>query len=363
MGVALLEEWRRNGGSWRRTQKEMAASHGVHLLTLRHALAWLEKTGRLRADATGFRKTRRTKPNRIGFPLWIRCMAELDAAHVSARLNTAHHIHSELTRHGYSLDIRCVGLPHAPNMDKITALMGEWQALILEPMEGESALEADHPFAAMKNFTVAIGALQGMKQNCVRADYYTGGQLAVDELVRLGAKKILYTGRSQEHASHQFLRLAAAEAAVDRHPGVQLVCAEGGFFAEEVFSAVKRFFLEGGGCDAVLATTSYGFLGAMRALTDLGLEVPRDVQVISLGRPMLSAYMTPRPTAVVVQRGRVGREVARMALHLAHTDGSPIPTMLLPMELVQGETTRGLVRHPATTHVESARQAAEEALH
>lgn len=336
---ALLREWKDLPGEDPRTQREMAADHGVHVLTLRHALQWLKQTGQTDVRCgEGASGTDLDLP-RIGFPIWANSIVDLDVLRVDGRLRWARRIAWELESRGYQLDVQFVGPEHQPNRKKIARLCQEWSSVVLEPFSEESRIAPDHPFFPMIDRAVLIGALQGMQNNCVCPDFYSAGPLAVGELVRVEARRILYTGRREEPTAHQFLRIASAEAEAARHPGVEILYANGGFHVEEAFSAVKKFFLEGGQCDAILAGSGYAAVGAIRAMRDLGLRCPEDVQLISLGTAPLFTYMVPRPTVITQESHRLGQEVARMAIALSKPGAKPCSNILVPVHLIQGETT------------------------
>ncbi len=338
VGHALLREWAESGGRPNATQKELAEAHGVHLLTLRHALQWLEQTGQLppRAEA---KEPSRPAPL-IGLPIWADSLLDLDVLRVSNRLRTAQAIHRELEAHGYRLDVQFIGTELNPNLARIRALSRQWAGVVLEPFSGHSSLAADHPFASLRERAVLVGAIQGEQHGCVCPDYFAAGQLAVSELVKQGARRILYTGNEAESSAHQFLRIASAENEAGRHSGVEILYAEGGFHMEDSFSAVKQFLARGQRCDAVLAASGNAAIGALRALGDIGIRCPEDVQIIAIGNTPFGPYLTPRFTTITPEPDRFGIEIARMAISLARPHAARRPNILVPVQLLAGETTR-----------------------
>jgi DNA-binding LacI/PurR family transcriptional regulator len=346
VGMALERDLELDGSLSELTQKELALRYDVHLLTFRHALEWLKREGKphrfsrnILEPAPAINEIKTTPPQKVGFPVWADSLADLDLTRMEFRFRLAREIQSELLPLGYILDVQFVGPENRPNLKKIQELSKEWKSLVLEPPVGESQISAAHPFYSKLDQTVLIGAVQGKQFNCVCPDFYSAGQLAVEEFIHLGAKRILYTGRRDEPTVHQFLRVAAAESAACRQE-VELLYANGGVHAEEAFSSVKRFFMDGGQCDAVLAASSYAASGAMRALADLKLRVPEQIQLISIGTSWLSPYLVPRPTAITSEYHRIGQEIVRMAIALSRNGAKPCPNALIPVHLIQGETTR-----------------------
>ncbi len=358
------------GGSLGKTQLELAEEYGVHRLTVREALNWLEREGKLRQmggrvygtptgapavshDAVPPPSSRSLAPQgkrKIGFPIWVDSLAELDLPRFHGYMQLAQGAHMELSGTGYELDIQCVGSKWQPNLAKIGQLCREWEALILTPWSRESAIPADHPFSAMRERTVFVGYLQEIQYNCVHPDHFEAGRLATEELVESGARTILYTGGEEggnEVLAARFMTMVGVEKALEAHPDVQLLYTETGYHVDEAFSSVKRFLLEGGTCDAVLANSGYAALGALRALTDMGLRVPEDVQLIGIGLPIFWEYLVPKPTVVTAESYALGKEAARLAKILSQPKAAPQPQLILPIRLMKGETTRAFRRATA----------------
>ncbi len=352
IGRTLFQELERSGLRLTKTQLELAEEFGVNRQTVRHALDWLEREGKMQllagrgytgsVDEQESANRKSEGVPKVGFPLWTDSLAGLNIPRMEGRLSLMRQLHSELAHFGFDLDIQCVGPQRNPDLKKIARLCREWSGVFLEPNNSESELRPDHPFHSMREQTVVIGTLQNVHYNSVCPDYYAAAQLAVEEFVRLGARKILYTGRRDEPTSHMFVRIAGVEKALERYGDVELLYTDDGSSTEKAFSEVKRFFLEGGRCDAVLASTAYASVGAMRAMADLGIRVPDDVQLIAIGQTALSAYMVPRPTAIAAEAGKMGREAAILMDGLIRTSRQRQPNILIPLHLVRGETTRNL---------------------
>lgn len=344
----LLADREKNPGILKLTQRELAARYGAHLLTLRHALEWLEREGRFERLFGRVQVADAPEAKLIGYPIWADSIATLGFHRNESSLNLLQDVHAELSRKGYTLDPQCIGPEANPNREKIAELCRRWSVVILSPWSRGSGITEDNPFYPILDRTVLIGAIQGRQNNCVGHDLYSSGRMATEELERLGAKRILFTGRSREPVAHRLLRLISIEDAISQCRNMELIYAEGGIHADEAFSAVKRFFIEGGECDAILANYSYAALGALRALADLKISVPEQVQVIGIGASERFTYMIPRPTHIAPDPQHFAREVARMAVSLAKGDGLQ-PNILSPVRLIQGETTlrpATPIRHP-----------------
>lgn len=338
-------------GLLKHTQKDLAKRYGVHLLTLRRALDWLDRTGEMERLAGRLRpRTSGSAGPVIGCPVWAESLATLDVRRTESRLDLIQTIHAELVRFGYRLDVQFVGPEMQPDRGKIRELCEQWDGIILEPLRGEPSriTAAGHPFEPLMDRAVFIGVVQGRRHNCVSPDLYASGEMAIGEFARLGVRRILYTGRTDETVAQRILRLISAEDAAERYPGMEILHAGGGIHTAESYSAVKQFFLGGGRCDAILAHYAYTAIGALRALADLRIRVPEQVQLICNGTSPRFPFMTPRPTVVGADTNLLGQEIARMAVTLHNTPGQ-YPNVLIPVQLIQGDTTL-----PPSTHLAPA---------
>jgi len=345
---AIIRKMNAGNGRLNMTQMQLAEEFGVNRQTVRHALDWLEAEGRLthfstRAySPTPAPEVPRLKLPKIGYPVWAESMAEIDLDRQQTRFRLIREIHLELLVKGFRLDVQLVGPEKDPDLEKIERLRREWSALIMEPLDGDGSITKDNPFRPIINRAVIFGVMRDTSNNCVSPDFHAAGQIAIDEFVRLGVRRILYTGHREESVPHLLMRVASAETARHRHRNVEILYADGGHHVEEAFSAVKRFFLEGGQCEGILASTAYAGVGALRALTDLKIIVPEQMQLITIGTNPLSGYLSPRFTAITTRDHSLAREIAHMAIALSRPNPKLMGNILVPVHLGQGETTRAV---------------------
>lgn len=343
---AILRKVSNGNGRLNLTQMQLAEEFGVNRQTVRHALDWLEAEGKLtQLSSRTYSPAPATeasvgKSSKIGYPIWAESMAEIDLDRQQARFRLIREIHLDLLAKGFRLDVQFVGPEKHPDHEKIQRLRREWSAFIMEPWDGDGSITPDNPFQPILNRAVIFGVMQDTQHNCVSPDFHAAGQIAIDEFVRLGVRRILYTGHREESVPHLLMRVVSAETARHRHRNVEILYADGGHHVEEAFSAVKRFFLEGGRCEGILASTAYAGVGALRALTDLKISVPEQMQLIAIGTSPLSGYLSPRFTAITTRDHSLGREIARMAVALSKPNPKLMGNILVPVHLGQGETTR-----------------------
>ena len=91
---------------------------------------------------------------------------------------------------------------------------------------------------------------------------------------------------------------------------------------------------------AIFARDGYVTAVVIAALRELGRRCPEDVSVACVGRFFEQALDMPRPTAAEVEPGALGRELLGLADDLACGRRAAPVGVLLPMRVVEGQTTR-----------------------
>jgi DNA-binding LacI/PurR family transcriptional regulator len=131
-------------------------------------------------------------------------------------------------------------------------------------------------------------------------DNESGGHQATTHLLDLGRRNIAYIGRralrSPEHAA-RYLGYVNALHAARMVPNEKLR-----FPADNSetlgYEAVQKLLAVGEPFDAIFAVTDLIAIGAMRALADNGISVPKDVSVVGFDDMPLAAYVSPGLTTV-----------------------------------------------------------------
>jgi len=93
---------------------------------------------------------------------------------------------------------------------------------------------------------------------------------------------------------------------------------------------------------AVFARDGYFAAAVIAALRALGRRCPEEVSVACVGRFFEQVLDMPRPTAAEIEDGELGRELVRLADDLVAGRRSAPVGVLLPMRVVEGQTTRAV---------------------
>jgi len=102
------------------------------------------------------------------------------------------------------------------------------------------------------------------------------------------------------------------------------------------YTAAKRLITRAPELTAIFALSDVIAIGAIRALQDMGKEVPGDISVIGYDGVPLSRYSVPRLTTVRQDASFMAKRGVEMLLHRIHNK-RPVHE-IVPFQLVHGES-------------------------
>jgi DNA-binding LacI/PurR family transcriptional regulator len=253
---------------------------------------------------------------------------------------TAQAVQDEASRHGFQISLMTTNFSREQQRTVVQQLLGARIA-------GIAVLTSEHDEAS-RQFVLSSGIPAVMldvgkpTETCsvLRVDARGGMRAAVEHLIRLGHRRILYVRNSQQTGgpvlrSHQLrdhgfaaaVRSSAADGLQTHTVDVHGSGAEAGEQAiDQVFGAFSF--------TAVVATTDTVALGVYRALQARGLHIPNDVSVVGFDNAFFSRFLNPPLTTVDVSR----RELSRMVVS-SLLDGRSSTLMRLKTNLLLREST------------------------
>ena len=179
----------------------------------------------------------------------------------------------------------------------------------------------------------------------IGSDNEGGAHLAVEHLIRLGRRRIVFLGEASERHSEFFERYkgylrAHAEAGVATDPALAVDC----FISrEEGGAAGERLLDQGVAFDAVFAVTDLLAIGAIQSLQKRGLNVPKDVSVMGFDDLWACTCINPSLSTVHQDTAAAARAlVDTLALLI---DGAPVERTRIPTRLVIRESCGGWPVH------------------
>ena len=192
--------------------------------------------------------------------------------------------------------------------------------------------------AANTRFIIWGPPVKDLPGHSFGCDNELGGYQATRHLIDLGRKRVAYFGhrtrRSPEHAA--------------RYAGYAKALREAGTKCDDRlrqpadnseiqgYNAVRRLLDKGESFDAIFAVTDLIAIGAMRALHEVGLNVPDDVSVVGFDDMPLAEYVTPGLTTVQQNARMAGDGLVEGIVNLIQ--GKPITSKFMAPKLIVRES-------------------------
>ena len=119
-------------------------------------------------------------------------------------------------------------------------------------------------------------------------------------------------------------------------PGLVVEC---GPTTEDSYRATLQLLESPSRPTALLAINDLLAVGALRAIKDLGLDVPRDISLVGYDDIPLSKYLVPRLSTASKDGEKIGREATRLLLARLKDPDRPPQEIRLPARLILREST------------------------
>ena len=189
--------------------------------------------------------------------------------------------------------------------------------LVINPDITEEELAFIHDYRIPVIFVQAIPPeLDLSHENYVFADHVAGGVMATDHLIRHGHKKILCFTVDTPEASFGERTQGYQKALRDNNLPLEekLVVVGDGTFEFGYNYVTRNASSFRNGITAIFSQTDIMALGAIEGLWDIGLEVPKDVAIVSYDdigfgkdfRPRLTTVHQPRDRLAIAACNRLG---------------------------------------------------------
>jgi DNA-binding LacI/PurR family transcriptional regulator len=162
-----------------------------------------------------------------------------------------------------------------------------------------------------------------------------GARQIVDHLIEVhGRRRIAFlrgpAGNEDSRWRERGYREALAAHSIAFDPDL---VGEGEFYDAPARATVERWLAAGLAFDAIFAGDDGSAVGALAALSQVGLRVPEDVALAGFDDDPMVRYLVPPLTTVRAPTERVGREAVQQLIRLIE-NGRARPITLLPTELV-----------------------------
>ncbi len=253
---------------------------------------------------------------------------------------TAQAVEDEARRHGYQVSLMVTNFSTEQHRAAV-------QHLLQARLAGMAVLTSEHD-ASSRQLVVGSGVRAVLldagrpegNASVVRVDASGGMRSAVEHLLALGHRELLYVRNSQKpdgpplrsHTLRDRGFAAAVRSVADRKLVTHTVDVRGpGADAGEAAIAEAWGKLA---FTAVIATTDMVAMGVYRALHDRGVRVPEDISVVGFDNAYFSRFLSPPLTTVDIPRS----EISQIVVHALRQQG-PGSLIQLPTRLLNRSST------------------------
>lgn len=200
----------------------------------------------------------------------------------------------------------------------------------------------DRLIASGAPYVLVDEALLGPDSPGVFSDNEDGGYQAGRHLVDVGVRRPVFVGGPAElptvREKEAGFRRALAEA------GVEPIAARYGRYRPDAGHEMVLGLLDQGvRFDGLFAADDLLALGAMQALQEAGFQVPHEVAVCGFDGMPGSELWTPSMTTVAQRIHELGATAVRLLVDLVEGRIDEIPRVVVPVDLVVRDSTRGHV--------------------
>lgn len=177
--------------------------------------------------------------------------------------------------------------------------------------------------------------VEGCAIDWVVSDYRVGSALATRHLLDLGHRRIALIGHAPEGAAYAD-RLAGCREAVATEPNAELLLCDEAILAS---ASDLQAALSSMQTTALLVGTGEMMLRTLGLLNTLGIHVPLDLSVVSLGDSAEAANLGIRCSEVRLNRQLVGEAAIRLLVQKIEGTEQETQHLLIPCEFIVGETS------------------------
>jgi DNA-binding LacI/PurR family transcriptional regulator len=261
-----------------------------------------------------------------------------------------HGVEQEATAAGIRVTYRSIG-----EADSLVEPVrsGRLDGVLLVGPASEATVRALH--GAGRPLVLVDNVVPGVPVDAVLGDSFGGGRAAVAHLVEVGHRDIAFIGGpfrvSPPPLRHMTNTIWSVE---QRALGYWTALSEAGIRPDDAlyegdnlttaggYAACRRLLASGRRLTAIFCANDQTAIGAMRALHEAGLAVPRDVSVIGFDDIAIAQHLIPPLTTVRMDTEAIGAWAVRRLVARALAPAAITSTTALHVELVP----RGTVALP-----------------
>ncbi|NOT61504.1 MAG: LacI family DNA-binding transcriptional regulator [Acidobacteria bacterium] len=229
-------------------------------------------------------------------------------------------IEAEARAAGYEVLICNTEEDAASELREVEALLHRTDGLIIA-----SAVAPNQPGAYRRllregsKLVLIDRSIEGLKCPQVTTDNVAAGALVTEHFIKLGHRRIGHlrgTNVSVAHDRWEGYRQALTQHGLAYDETLVRAC---GFFESGGYSAMRDWLKDGNHPTAIFAANDPAAIGAMRALAEAKLNVPRDIAVAGMGAIHYGDLLSVPLTTVDWDKTELGRQAAKLLIGLIET--------------------------------------------
>ena len=191
------------------------------------------------------------------------------------------------------------------------------------------------PFVLVDNYVI------GEKYDSVLPDNFSAGQTATNHLIELGHRRIalLEGPRKYKTLTDRLKGYLGAlnEAGIPIDPGAMIKPISG--TSKKGYLQMRQLLDSGDAPTGVVAISDKTAFGAMEAIREAGLRIPRDISIVGIDDVVESRHMLPPLTTVHIPKREFGRAaIEKLLRRIAEPNALPSKTVLYTELVVRGTT-------------------------
>ncbi|MGD6816307.1 LacI family DNA-binding transcriptional regulator [Metabacillus sp. 84] len=191
---------------------------------------------------------------------------------------------------------------------------------------------------------IVVIDMNKVNSSVIHSDNVTGGENAVDYLLKLGHTKIAHIAGSSStfsgKARIQGYRNAMNNANLPIPDGYLI---DGGMFSiQEGRAGMEKLLELQDQPTAVFVAGDQMAIGAMEAIKEKGLAVPGDISIIGFDDIEMAMYVSPKLTTIKQDTDAIGKQAALLLVSQMIHKKKSIRTEMIPVQLIERESCKEL---------------------
>ena len=244
------------------------------------------------------------------------------------------HLADEITRRGYAMFLRTALPPLGDWLGRLIKEQAPAAVIVIGQSTVDITLDA---VASFYHPMVVWGGDLGSSYCTVGTDNVAGAVLAVEHLLSIGRRRIIFLG--DPIAPEVRLRLEGYHTALERAGIAALEHIPTHLMEESAEETMRAVLSAHGRFDAIFAASDVIAIGAARAVLAAGMRVPEDVAIVGFDDIARAVHATPQITTVRQNLAQGAHLLVELACRRG--DGEDTPSTFMVPELIVRESTVG----------------------